>query len=388
MSDGTADLAQRYREALLGDVIPFWERHSPDRQCGGYFTCLDRAGNVYDTDKFVWLQARQVWMFSALYNRLEPRPEWLEMATCGAEFLRRHSADDDGNWYFSLTREGRPLVQPYNIFSDCFAAMAFGQYAQAADDDEARAVAERTFRNILRRRDNPKGRYSKRVPGARPMTSLALPMILANLVLELEWLLDAEQVERTVDDCIEQVMVRCLDAGRGLLFENVAPDGSHLDCLDGRLISPGHSIEAMWFMMDLAERRGDRALADRAVDIVMSTLEFGWDAEHGGLYYFMDADGRPPDHLDWDRKLWWVHLETLVALLKGWRRTGRAECRQWFGRVHDYTWQRFPDPEHGEWFGYLDREGRAFLPLKGGKWKGCFHVPRALWLCADELART
>ena len=77
MSDPTvpaaraAGLAAQYRTALLDDVLPFWMLHSPDREHGGYLTCLDRDGTVYDTDKFVWLQARQVWTFSMLYNRLE-----------------------------------------------------------------------------------------------------------------------------------------------------------------------------------------------------------------------------------------------------------------------------------------------------------------------------
>ena len=404
----TAPLADTYRAALLEDVIPFWLRHSLDRECGGYFTCLARDGSAYDTDKFIWLQARQVWMFSALYNRLEPRDEWLDAAKLGAEFLREHGADGDGNWFFSVTRDGRPLVQPYNIFSDCFAAMAFGQYALAAGDDDAKALAKRTFDNILLRRENPKGQYNKRVPGTRPMVSLALPMILANLVLELEWMLDAGQVESTVDDCLHSVLELSLDAGRGLVYESVAPDGSHVDCLDGRLLIPGHGIEAMWFLMDIAERRGNDAMIQQCVDVVLATLDFAWDPEHGGIYYCMDADGHPPDRLDWDQKLWWVHLETLVALLKGLRLTGgagdmhrkpalrpqdgigthpRNPLWTWFERVHGYAWSHFPDPERGEWFGYLNRRGEVFLPLKGGKWKGCFHVPRALWLCSDELAR-
>jgi N-acylglucosamine 2-epimerase len=295
--------------------------------------------------------------------------------------------------------------------------MAFAQYAQAAGDKGAQDLARRTFDNIIRRQHNPKGQYNKLVPGTRPTRSLALPMILANLVLELESVLDAEQVEHTIDDCLHAVLELHVDSGRGLVRENVAPDGSHVDGFDGRLLSPGHGIEAMWFLMDLAERRGDEETVRRCIDVILTTLDFAWDTEHGGIYYFMDADGRPPDKLEWDRKLWWVHLETLVALLKGLRLTGRhrrhdpeatsadaevdrhvspeeperedteAHLWSWFERVHEYTWDHFPDPEHGEWFGYLDRPGEVFLPLKGGKWKGCFHVPRALWLCAEELGR-
>jgi N-acylglucosamine 2-epimerase len=381
METSFAGLSTLYRDALLQDVIPFWEQHSIDRECGGYYTCLSRAGRVYDTDKFTWLQARQVWMFSALYNRLDARSEWLEIAEHGAAFLAKHGMDRDGNWYFSLDRHGHPLVQPYNIFSDCFAAMAFTQYAVASGDDGAAEIARRSYENVLRRRDNPKGSWNKAFPGTRPLRTLAIPMIVANLSLEMAPLLDAETLDQTLDTTVSEVMGTFLDPQRMLMYENVAPDGSHVDCFEGRLLNPGHGIEAMWFVMDVAQRRGDRALVERAVDVVLSILEYAWDAEHGGLYYFMDAEGHPPLQLEWDQKLWWVHLESLVALTMGYALTGRAECWEWYQKVHDYAWGHFPDPAYGEWFGYLNRHGDVCLSLKGGKWKGCFHVPRALYLC-------
>ena len=113
-------LAEQYKRELFEGIIPFWEKYSPDRKFGGYYTCLDRDGTVYDTDKFVWLQCRQVWMFSMLYNRYQKNPEWLDIAKLGADFLLKHGMDEGGNWYFALDRRGKPLVMPYNIFSDFF----------------------------------------------------------------------------------------------------------------------------------------------------------------------------------------------------------------------------------------------------------------------------
>jgi len=380
-------MAQQYRRALLDDVIPFWEKYSPDRECGGYLTCLDRDGAVYDSDKFVWLQARQVWTFSMLYNELEKRESWLQLARHGVEFLNRYGSDEKGNWYFSLTRDGRPLVQPYNIFSDCFAAIAFGRYGQAAKDSHATQVATRSFNNILARRGNPKGKYNKAVPGTRPMVSLALPMILANVTQELEGVLDSATSDRTLDACIGEIFSLFLDGERQVLHEHVGPDGGRIDCFEGRLINPGHGIEAMWFIMDIAERRKDRKLTERSVEVMLRTLELGWDKRFGGIFYLLDGQSRPLQQLEWDQKLWWVHIETLVALLKGYRLTGRRECWSWFERVHEYAWAHFPDPKYGEWYGYLNRRGEVLLTLKGGKWKGCFHVPRGLYLCMRELEK-
>lgn len=387
MNQDFCALAEQYKNALLNDVIPFWEKYSIDWQQGGYFTCLDRAGQVYDTDKFIWLQNRQVWIFSMLYTQVEQRQNWLKIAANGANFLAQHGRDAEGNWYFSLDRAGHPLVQPYNIFSDCFAAMAFSKYALASGEEWAKQVALQAYNNVLRRKDNPKGQYNKTYPGTRPLKALAVPMILANLSLEMDWLLPSDQLEQILTATVQEVMTDFLDPDRGLLYENVAPDGARVDSFEGRLINPGHGIEAMWFIMDIADRRKDSHTINQAVDVMLNILNFAWDAEYGGLYYFMDANGHPPQQLEWDQKLWWVHLESLVALAMGYRLTGRAACWEWYEKLHDYAWSHFADPEYGEWFGYLNRRGEVLLNLKGGKWKGCFHVPRALYLCWQQFER-
>ena len=379
---------EHYKDALLNNVVPFWEKHSPDKQHGGYFTCLDRKGKVYDTDKFIWLQCRQVWLFSMLYNKVEQKKEWLDMALLGADFLEKHGMDKGGNWYFSLTQEGNPLVQPYNIFSDCFAAMAFAQLGKATRNDRYEGIAERTFKNILQRRNNPKGIYNKSYPGTRPMKDFALPMILSNLVLEVEHLIDSELVKETVDYAIHEVMEVFYRKDLGLILENVAVNGSFVDTFEGRLICPGHGLESMWFLMDIGARNGDTRLIRRTTDIALDLLEYGWDKTYGGIFYFKDAKGCPPDRLDWDQKLWWVHQEAILAMLKGYAHTGDERCWKWFEKLHDYAWDHFVDKEHNEWFGYLNRRGEVLLPLKGGKWKGCFHTPRFLfqgWKTLEDI---
>ncbi|WP_200814459.1 AGE family epimerase/isomerase, partial [Parabacteroides sp. Marseille-P3160] len=114
-------LEEQYKSELLENVLPFWLQNSQDKEEGGYFTCLERDGSVYDTDKFIWLQGREVWMFAMLYNKVEKRQEWLDCAIQGAEFLKKHGHDGCLNWYFSLDRKGDPLIEPYNIFSYTFA---------------------------------------------------------------------------------------------------------------------------------------------------------------------------------------------------------------------------------------------------------------------------
>ena len=376
------NVSLQYKDELLNNIIPFWLLHSQDNKFGGYFTCLNRQGNVFDTDKFVWLQARQVWMFSMLYNNVEKRKEWLECAIQGGEFLKKFGHDSNLNWYFSLTREGKPIIKPYNIFSYTFATMAFGQLSKATGNKEYADIAKKTFDIILEKRSNPKGKWNKAFPGTRNLKSFSLPMILCNLSLEIEHLLDNEFMETTIKECIHEVMDVFLrpELG-GLIVENVNEDGSLSDSFDGRLMNPGHAIEAMWFIMDLGKRTNRPELIIKAVETTLKTLEYGWDKEHEGIFYFMDRKGFPPQQLEWDQKLWWVHMETLISLLKGYQLTGSQDCLDWFEKVHEYTWKHFKDPQYPEWWGYLNRQGEVLLELKGGKWKGCFHVPRGLYQC-------
>lgn len=377
--------AEKYKNELVQNVIPFWEKYSIDREFGGFFTCLERNGQVFDTDKFMWLQGRQIWTMSMLYDKLEARESWKEMAIHGADFILKNGRDAQGDWYFSLDQKGNPLVQPYNIFSDCFATMGLAALYKITGTDEYGQVAHDTFNRIIARQDNPKGKYCKAYPGTRNLKGFSLPMILSNLSLELEHIVGSELVDKLIDEVIHEVMEVFYQPDTGLIMESVHLDGSFSDTFEGRLVNPGHIIEAMWFMMDLADRRKDKVLMQKCVDIAIRALEFGWDDKYQGILYFKDILNRPPQQLEWDQKLWWVHLESLVCMAKGYAYTGDERCKTWFEKLDAYSFQHFADPEFGEWYGYLNRQGEPLLSLKGGKWKGCFHVPRALFKVYETL---
>ena len=294
-------LAFQYKKELLKNVLPFWLEKSQDKEFGGYFSCLDRDGSVYDTDKFVWLQGREVWMFAMLYNSLDRKQAWLDAAVQGGEFLKKYGHDGNYDFYFSLTRDGRPLVQPYNIFSNTFACMAFAQLAKATGSEEYAEIARRTFRRILERRNNPKGQWLKAYPGTRPMKDFALPMIICNMALEVEDIInDPELIERTIDESVHEIVDVFWQPQLGVIMENLAPDGSMVDCFEGRKVNPGHDLEAMWFLMNIGIRRNDKALIEKAVEISLSVIEYGWDKQYGGIFYFMDCKGHPTQELEWD----------------------------------------------------------------------------------------
>jgi N-acylglucosamine 2-epimerase len=381
-------LAQQYRAALLDDVIPFWLKHSLDTQCGGYLHCLDRDGRPFSDEKMMWMQGREVWMLARVCRTIEPRTVWLDAARLGANFLRDYGHDRNFDWYFLVARDGTPRVAPYNIFSDLFAVMALSEFGAAAGEAWATELALNTFWRVIARRDNPKGRWNKRLPGGPRLVEHSLPMILLNVAAMLREHTPDPRFDQLMDESLHTVMEVLLDRQQHALFEFANPDGSRPPGPEGRLINPGHCIESMWFVLDEAEHRRDTELMRQATEVMLWSLERGWDPDYGGILYFLDSAGFSPPALEWNMKLWWVHCEALYGTLRAYELTRDERLLDWFGKLHAYTWAHFPDPAYGEWYGYLDRRGDVTHRFKGSRWKGCFHVPRMLlnsWRCLERL---
>ena len=381
-----AGLRDRYHTELYDHVLPFWLNHSLDHTCGGFFNCLDEDGSVYDTRKHVWLQGRQVWMLAKLHNHHHPSGQdstYLQASRLGADFLRRHARVGD-RCYFSLRRDGAPLFMQRKMFAECFYVMALAEYARASGDASARAEAHQLFAKVQEYARNPAllGRpvYANGLPAT---SELAVPMILLNLIEELNGP-DEHGYAVVSQWCVQQID-RHYRPELKLVLETVGADGTPLDTIEGRLLNPGHAIECGWFLLSYAVKTNNAGLRQKALNMIDWSFDLGWDTREGGLFYFLDRSGRSPTQLEWNMKLWWPHVEALVAFMKAYRATGEARYLQRFQQVHDYTFARFPDHRHGEWYGYLDRHGEVTHRFKGGPYKGCFHVPRALYLILEEL---
>lgn len=382
-------IIERYERELTENVIPFWEKHCVDREYGGYFTSLDRDGSVYDSTKYMWMQWRIVYVFAELHLSRFSRPGYLEIAEKGFDFLYRNGRDPNGWYYFALNRKGEPAMAPYSVFSDCFAAMGAAVLYKATRKPVYREAAEEAMNSYITRIEsgNPAGQWNKSLPGKQSYLSLGHYMMLANLGLILDDALGGERYGAELDRAVELVLNKFWQPDRKLVFENILPDGSlDLESCQGRMLNPGHVLEAMWFLLNALSRRGGDPVKEKKIcEIISSTLEFGWDRNHGGIFYFMDALGKPHLELQHDMKLWWVHNEALIACLYAYRSSGDEHFAEWFRKVDEWTWKHFPDPEYGEWFAYLNRQGEPTHLLKGGKWKTFFHLPRCLMVCSDLM---
>lgn len=379
---------ERYEKELIDSVIPFWEEHCVDKEFGGYFTSLDRDGSVYDTEKYMWMQWRIVYMFATFYASSYRQERWLDIAKQGFDFLTEHGKSADGTYYFALNRQGEPTMAPSNIFSDCFAAMGAAALYKATGDARYKAEADSAMHNYIRRMDNPKGRWEKAQPAKAKRLSHGHFMILANLCSVMKDCLGTDEYEADCRRAVGTVLEKFWSDEHQVLFENVNPDGTFdLTSCEGRFINPGHGLESMWFVMNYAERIGDQAMIRKAADIVKALLTFGKDKEYGGIYYFMDVLNKPHLELQWDMKLWWPHNEAILATLFAYRLTGETYYLDQFKEIDQWAWAHFKDPEYPEWFAYLNRRGEPTHMLKGGKWKTMFHLPRCLFVALDQMRR-
>ncbi|QQO08981.1 AGE family epimerase/isomerase [Breznakiella homolactica] len=384
-------LREKYEDNLFNSVVPFWERYSLDRENGGYYSCLERDGTVFDTDKFAWMQTREIWTFAKLYNRRDAadearRRQWLELARSGTEFLKKHGRAPSGDLYFSVDRAGLPLVEPYNIFAEYFFAAGLAEFHRASKEQWAREMAESVYRRAMERKPNPKGIWTKQIGKNRPIKAMGSAMMDIWLAGEMEGIIGEAELNGLIDAAENQIFTLHVDRKEKAVFERVLSDGTHLlSCMEGRLLNPGHALETLWFLMLAVAKRGEQRKVEDIADIMLWCAERGWDEKYGGFFYYQDFKGFPTEKLESDMKLWWVHAEALCAFLLAYKLTGRKEHLEWFTRVDEYIFSHFVDPEYGEWYGYLDRRGEPAFTLKGGKWKGFFHTPRALMACIDWL---
>lgn len=391
--EGLTSLSKLYLDGLVNDVIPFWFPRSIDREHGGFMFARDFDGSLIDTDKGIWQQGRAAWLLATMYSEVEARPEWLEWAAHGIDFLRRYGFDDDGRMFFMVTREGRPLRKRRYIFSESFMIVALAAYARAANDDRARDEAVELYRRVQHNLSTPGVLPPKWNPETRPMKGLAVPMILLITAQILrKAVADPTECDGWIDQAIGDIRRDFMHPEFSAVLETVGPNGEFLDHFDGRTMNPGHSIEAAWFILNEAKHRGnDPDLLRTGLTILDWMWEIGWDKEYGGITYFVDVKGLPVQEYWHDMKFWWPQNEAIVATLLAYQLTGDEKYARWHQMVHDWTYALMPDPVNGEWYGYFHRDGRLSSRIKGNMWKAAFHIPRQQligWqLCEELLAR-
>ena len=380
-------LERQWLQDQLKACADFWLKNGIDHVHGGVYTCLDRTGKIFSTDKSVWMQGRCGWIFSYLCHVYGVKEEWLAASKSCLDFLEKYCVNHaaGGRMYFTVTEDGQPLRQRRYCFSESFYCIANAEYYGVTGEKEHLERARRAYDmywNLNHGMEDPTGMGPKTIPETRTGRALGIPMILLNVTSVLKRV-DPENAalyDSRADECVNDIFKYHVKPELGCTLESVAPDGTaRLNFTDGRIINPGHDIECSWFVMERANAIGDQELYAKAINVFDMAFEKGWDNEYGGILYFIDCLGNPPEAYEHDMKLWWPHNEALIASMMIYRDTKNEKYLDIFYQILDYCKQYFADTPYGEWYGYLRRDGKPTQPAcKGSTFKGPFHVPRCL----------
>ena len=369
---------ETYREWLLNDILPFWLRFGWDHENGGVYTCLDRSGKLMDSTKSVWFQGRCGFVYAFAYNNIEKRAEYLEFSKSCIDFIEKYCFDKDGRMYFEVTADGRPLRKRRYVFSECFAAIAMSEYALATGD---RTYAEKSlalFKDIIRFINTPGILEPKYLPTLQAQGH-SVTMILINTAARIREVIKDPVLDEQVEKSIHAIKTYFMHPEYKALLEMVGPNGELIDTLNGRVINPGHCIETSWFLLEEAKYRDwDKHIKEMALTILDWSWEWGWDLEYGGIINFRDCKGFPPQDYSQDMKFWWPQTEAVIATLYAYEATGDRRYLDLHRKANEWMLAHLPDPDYGEWFGYLHRDGTVAQSAKGNIFKGPFHIPRML----------
>ena len=379
------ELAKFYQHQLLNDTVPFWFPRSFDKEHGGFLLMRDADGTLIDDDKAVWIQGRATWLLSTLYNTVEKKQEWLDGAKLGYDFLNNHCFDSDGQMFFHVTKEGNPIRKRRYFFSETFYVIAAAAYSKASGDASAAEKARTVFGRCIDYATIP-GLLEPKYTSTRPSKGIGVSMIMMNTAQQLRENIGDPRCDTLIEQWISDIETNFVKDDIQCVMEQVAPDGSIIDHIDGRTLNPGHAIEGAWFILHEAKyRNNDQHLIELGCKMLDYMWERGWDKEYGGIMYFKDVYNKPVQEYWHDMKFWWPHNEVIIATLLAFLITGNEKYANWHKQVNDYAYTHFHDKINGEWYGYLHRDGSIAQTAKGNLFKGPFHLPRQEWYCLQIL---
>jgi len=152
--------------------------------------------------------------------------------------------------------------------------------------------------------------------------------------------------------------------------------------------SYGHDVECAWLTLDAVRTVGDSPALYRnwADALCRTSIEFGYDRQHGGFYASGPLDSPAND----TTKTWWVEAEALVSMLDMYTLTSRHEYYDLFCQTLDFV-ERYQVAKEGSWWASRAADGSATKDQqRTGPWQGGYHAGRAMIFCAkrlDELAK-
>jgi mannose/cellobiose epimerase-like protein (N-acyl-D-glucosamine 2-epimerase family) len=402
------ELRQEFYDRLFNVLLPFWDKHGIDHEYGGIMCSLDYDGTLVNTDKNLWFMGRAIWVYSFLYNHFGKNPQYLEVAKKAKEFVFQHALQKDGWWAEELSREGK-VLKPFSGDTEgmYFIAEGLQEYAAASSDDQSREEAFALLKKLFRYFNSPDFRY--RAPdlpylwasqrAVRPQVLWFLNLSIATQMLT-RW--NDQEIVAIADRAVDAIMNRHYNPDIGLNTEMLYSDFSRPK-EEAQKSRFGHCVEALWMVMDEANRRKDDGLWKTCAERIRHHLDVGWDYICGGLSQWINVDypcyqwpGETP--LGTDRELHfageydymkslWAQNEVLVATLNIFERTRVEWAARYFEMALNVINEKFSQESRGYPAGYILFADRRISPQPHAARQDNYHPLRQLMFNILTLGR-
>lgn len=365
---------KQYLNTLNFEVMPFWLKYSKD-ESGAINNCLSEDGTVLSKDRFIWSQGRALWTFSAMYNEIEKNPEYLERAHGLFNYLLSVRPEKGKSWNYLYDENGNVKAGPDSIYVDGFVLAGMTEYYKLTKNPIAKEIALEIYHNTydLIKRPGSYGVAPRTIPEG--MEIHGVYMVFSFFYHNLAKVIDSQEISDTAYALANKILDRFYNKEKDAVIEFIRVDGSRQDTAPERLCMPGHTLETLWFIMNIFEDRNEKDKILECCRLVKRHFELGW--ENGSMRLAIDIDGKSPIFRDKaDFRAWWVHCEALVATAYAYKYTKDESFMQMHEQINEFAFSHYPSG-YGDWINWLDSDLKvapsAALPVKDP-----FHLPRAL----------
>jgi len=380
-------LIAQYKKDLYEEFLPFMDEFIIDHIHGGFKCHTDRDGRNITTRKRTWFDGRGVWVYSYLYNHFKKDDRFLEISKKTLDLLFK-ARENNRLWPYSYDQSGNDLKEHKpDIYGNLFVAEGLIEYSVAVKDDIYLEKAKEILFDCVDLYDSEGYLYEFKSQEGAPL--IKMPRVLGHWMIMLSLcksILKYYPEERKISDLSD----RCMDA---LLHHHLNPDFDlMIEFLEkdmtipagqlSRFVYIGHAMEALWMLMDEAERREDEALFEKASTLFKRHVEVAWDRVYGGVFH-----GLP----DVEQNIWltdkvfWAQQEVLIGLMILISHHHDKWAQEKFLELNQYVNDHFLLKKHGFRYWNIGGDRKMTFELHSDRIEN-YHIPRHLMLNIQRLS--
>ncbi len=389
-----SEYARDMRAELVAKVLPYWFDTAQDKEHGGYLLADDAAkGRSMPREKQLVSQSRMVWGFAHahLNGFSTAQRNYLKAAEQGYHFLLDHFLDKEhGGCYWKTDLAGQVTDPRKIVYGESFVIYALVEYHRASGLAEPLRRAMALYQNLQQHAHDAKnGGWVEHFE--RDWTPL--PLRAPNAEVEIAGLKSAnthlhlmealtELFAASHDATVKKSLAEAVrlnttyfypkDPGQSAFHRE--PDWKPVTDPRSAGLSYGHNVEFAWLLIHAQQVLGQRPSWGHFTAHIEHALQYGYDYEHGGLYY-MGSDNQPATRTD---KEWWVEAEMMAALTEGIKHQANPTYASALEKLIQFVWKFQVNPADGIWLSTVTADGKPKSTSKANAWKANYHDVRAM----------